>query len=259
MAAPYIKNDGVNYKIQAGLPSAGVATLQFTDSASSPVITVPNSSGTMALTTISAGVNALPTTDMAAAFRTLDGLVMPNVNGYLTNTPPASPSNGDTYIIGAAPTGVWAGQGGNVTRYSTVTSSWEFYTPKNGWMLQANSARESYRYTGGAWEINYQEGAFTSSQNGFTGVSSVGGFFVRTGNQVKMALMIQGSNISCPAGSYISSPFGSVAYPSVFGISTNSGTPAQLGQALSGGFFIYFPSIPTQTATIVVSGNCIAS
>ena len=191
MATPYIKNDGVNYKIQAGLPSAGVATLQFTDSASSPVITVPDLSGTMALMTISTGVNALTTTDMAAAFRALDGLVMPNVKGYLTNTPPASPADGDCYIIGAAPTGAWAGKAGYVTRYSTVASAWEFYAPKNGWMLQANSARESYRYTSGAWEIFYQEGTWvaTLSFGGLsTGItySSNSGFFTRLGRLVNI-------------------------------------------------------------------------
>lgn len=97
-----------------------------------------------------------------AFLRGVDGLVMPSVKGYLTNTPPASPADGDCYIIGAAPTGAWAGQGGKVARYSTVAAAWEYYTPKNGWMIEANSARESYRYTGGAWEIYYQEGTWTS-------------------------------------------------------------------------------------------------
>ena len=100
-------------------------------------------------------------TALRALLRGLDGLVMPNVKGYLTNTPPGSPANGDLYIIGAAPTGAWAGQGGKVTRYSTVAAAYEFFTPKNGWMLQSASARESYRYTGSAWEIYYQEGTWT--------------------------------------------------------------------------------------------------
>lgn len=93
--------------------------------------------------------------------RGIDGLVQPNVKGYLTNTPPGSPSDGDVYIIGAAPTGAWAGNAGKVTRWYANDGAWDFYTPKNGWMLQANSARESYRYTGGSWEIFYQEGTWT--------------------------------------------------------------------------------------------------
>lgn len=93
--------------------------------------------------------------------RGVDGLVQPNVKGYLTNTPPGSPSDGDVYIIGAAPTGAWAGNAGKVARWSANDGAWEFYTPKNGWMVQSNSAREVYRYTGGGWEIFYQEGTWT--------------------------------------------------------------------------------------------------
>ncbi len=90
---------------------------------------------------------------MRAFQRGVDSFLMPNAKGYLTNTPPGSPADGDLYIIGAAPTGAWAGQGGKVTRWSSVANAWEFYAPKNGWMIQANSARDTYRYTGGAWEI----------------------------------------------------------------------------------------------------------
>jgi len=106
--------------------------------------------------------------ELMKQWRGLDGLVMPNAKGYRTNTPPGSPADGDLYIIGAAPTGAWAGQGGKITRYSTVAAAWEFYTPKNGWMVQSNSAREVYRYTGGAWEIFYQEGTWTPSWVGQT-------------------------------------------------------------------------------------------
>ena len=107
--------------------------------------------------------------ELRALLRGLDGLVMPNVKGYLTNTPPASPASGDCYIIGAAPTGAWAGKAAYVTRWSATAAAWEFYLPKNGWMLQANSARESYRYTSGAWEIFYQEGTWTPAAYGSTG------------------------------------------------------------------------------------------
>lgn len=98
--------------------------------------------------------------------RGVDGLVQPNVKGYLTNTPPGSPSDGDVYIIGAAPTGAWAGKAGKVARWSANDGVWDFYTPKNGWMFQSNSAREVYRYTGGAWEIFYQEGTWEPTLRG---------------------------------------------------------------------------------------------
>lgn len=219
MATPYTKLDGVNYKIQAGLPAGGVDTIQFTDSASSFTQTVPAATGTFALTTIATGANAIVTTDMAAAFRALDGLVMPNVLGYLTNTPPGSPAMGDTYIIGAAPTGAWVGQGGKVTRYSSTLAAWEFYTPKNGWMLQANSARESYRYTGSAWEIFYQEGTWTpvlSPTSGSITTQSNAGSFIKVGKQVVLfgELSIPNNGTGSGALSCSGMPFTVGSYPS---------------------------------------------
>lgn len=225
MATPYTKLDGVNYKIQAGLPSGGVDTLQFTDSASSFTQTIPAATGTLALTTLATGANALVTTDMAAAFRTLDGLVMPSVAGYLTNTPPGSPANGDVYIIGAAPTGAWVGQGGKVTRYSTVAAAWEFYTPKNGWMLQSNSARESYRYTGSAWEIFYQEGTFTpvlgaTSGSGAT-YSLQSGIYTKTGRHVSASLILTCTGLGTLSGAAL---IGGLPFTSITGSNYFSGS-----------------------------------
>lgn len=143
--------------------------------------------------------------ELRALLRGLDGLVMPNVKGYLTNTPPGSPTNGDAYIIGAAPAGAWAGKGGYVTRYSTVAAAWEFYLPKNGWILQANSARESYRYTGGAWEIYYQEGTWTPQIIGATTpgtqtYSMQWGSFTKTGRMVLLSGRVTLTSTSGAAG-----------------------------------------------------------
>ena len=98
-----------------------------------------------------------------AFLRGMDFFGMPRVTGYLTNTPPGSPTNGESHIIGAAPTGTWAGQGGKIARYNGTGSAWEFFTPQEGWMIQRGSAgvREIYRYTSAAWEIFYGEGTWT--------------------------------------------------------------------------------------------------
>ena len=144
-----------------------------------------------------------------AFLRGVDGLVMPNVKGYLTNTPPGSPSDGDSYIIGAAPTGAWAGQGGKVTRYSTVAVAWEFYTPKNGWMLQANSARETYLYTASAWEIYYQEGTWTPTATNLTGTSvSYSTKYIKVGLRTDFSIQVNGTGLGATAGSTgLSLPF----------------------------------------------------
>ena len=105
---------------------------------------------------------------MRAFQRACDAFLQPIVKGYLTNTPPGSPVDGDMYIIGSAPTGSWASYAGYVAKWSALVAAWEFYLPKNGWQLQSNSAREVYRRTGGAWEICYQEGTWTPAWTGLT-------------------------------------------------------------------------------------------
>lgn len=44
----------------------------------------------------------------------------------LQNAPPSAPSNGDVYIVGASPTGDWAGQANKVATYNGAT--WDFAT-----------------------------------------------------------------------------------------------------------------------------------
>jgi len=48
----------------------------------------------------------------------------------LTNTPPGSPSSGDTYATDGSPTGAWSGQAEKITKYNG--SSWDFVTPFEG-------------------------------------------------------------------------------------------------------------------------------
>lgn len=93
-------------------------------------------------------------TALRALLRGLDVLVQPVVKQALLNTPPASPSNGDSYIVGTAPTGAWAGQGNKVARYSSVTTGWDFFTPKQGWKLYDQTTSTRYEYTGSAWTQN---------------------------------------------------------------------------------------------------------
>jgi hypothetical protein len=51
---------------------------------------------------------------LRAFMRAFDQLVQATVKQQGVNTPPGSPANGDGYIVGAAPTGAWAGQAGKI-------------------------------------------------------------------------------------------------------------------------------------------------
>jgi len=89
-----------------------------------------------------------------ALLRGLQALVESNVISVGLNTPPVSPANGDSYIIGSSPTGVWSAQANNLAYWSTdnpavPSGEWEYYTPKNGWAVGSGNAL--YIFNNGAW------------------------------------------------------------------------------------------------------------
>ncbi|MGL5074571.1 MAG: DUF2793 domain-containing protein, partial [Waterburya sp.] len=65
------------------------------------------------------------------------------------NTPPATPINGQLYIVGAAGTGAFSGQNNKLALYDSTT--WYFYSPKTNQTLY-NTALASYvRFGGSTW------------------------------------------------------------------------------------------------------------
>lgn len=66
-------------------------------------------------------------------------------------TPPGSPSSGDTYLVTAPATGAWAAQEDKIAIYNG--SSWDFTTAVKGMLLHATDAgaRRLYSFDGSAW------------------------------------------------------------------------------------------------------------
>ena len=69
----------------------------------------------------------------------------------VTNAPPASPSDGDRYIVGTAPTGAWAGHAGDVAVYETDT--WVFSTPADRWGVFVYDDPQFLLYHEGSWTV----------------------------------------------------------------------------------------------------------
>jgi len=63
-------------------------------------------------------------------------------------TPPGSPADGDTYIVGPSPTGAWDGQAGKVAVWSGT--EWVFGTPRVGWVayIEDEEVLSVYKATG---------------------------------------------------------------------------------------------------------------
>lgn len=66
-------------------------------------------------------------------------------------TPPGSPANGDTYIVGASATGAWATHDGKVAVWDG--SAWVFYTPRIGWVTYLEDEEKLSAYKAGGWSV----------------------------------------------------------------------------------------------------------
>lgn len=67
------------------------------------------------------------------------------------NTPPASPTAGDLYVVGTSPTGAWAGQAKNIA--SWTGSVWKFTVPDGGWHAYSVATNLQFAYVAGSWQL----------------------------------------------------------------------------------------------------------
>ena len=80
--------------------------------------------------------------------------------------PPASPVNGDRYIIPSGATGVWAGKTAQIAEYTTV---WTYYTPAIGWTCYVDDEQKVYSWNGSAWVRTGGALQTITAGNGLTG------------------------------------------------------------------------------------------
>jgi hypothetical protein len=104
----------------------------------------------------------LTANEVAASYTNRDRLAAWAVIDKDLTTPPASPSNGDTYIVAAGATGAWAGQDGNIAYYYGGT--WYFHAAIEGWRAYAQDENKAYWYTGSAWSATANPNTVTLEQ-----------------------------------------------------------------------------------------------
>lgn len=67
-----------------------------------------------------------------------------------TNTPPGSPSAGDTYIVGTAPTGAWSGKANNIAFFF---NGWRFIAPTQKMRFFVENVAQFWEYTAPNWAM----------------------------------------------------------------------------------------------------------
>ena len=80
----------------------------------------------------------------------IDALLNSGVIDKDLAAPPASPAQGDVYIVAASPTGAWSGKAKSVAYFDQI---WRFIAPNEGLMLWVTDENKRYLYNGSAWEV----------------------------------------------------------------------------------------------------------
>ncbi len=83
------------------------------------------------------------------AIRVLDVLVQLAVTARNISEPPASPSQGDRYIVAAGASGAWAGKVGQIALYEN--GAWQFFVASEGWTAWVTSEQVLASYNGAVW------------------------------------------------------------------------------------------------------------
>lgn len=106
------------------------------------------------------------------AIRALDAIVHLAVLDRDLSAPPASPADGDRYLVAAAPTGVWAGHAGSIA--ARQDGGWIFYPPKYGWLLWVADEHLLLANDGASWAVA-GGGAGSGNIDGGGAATSYGG------------------------------------------------------------------------------------
>ncbi len=83
------------------------------------------------------------------ALSRLDGLVQLSVQERNLTAPPASPADGDRYIVAAGATGAWTGWDGDVVLFTG--GAWVRLRPQEGWRVWVEDEGVLVVRMGGAW------------------------------------------------------------------------------------------------------------
>lgn len=86
------------------------------------------------------------------ALEILDALILLSVEEWTLSEPPATPIEGQRFIVATGATGAWAGQDEAIAYFRD--GGWTFFAPQTGWRAEVISERRAVRYTVTGWELD---------------------------------------------------------------------------------------------------------
>lgn len=78
-------------------------------------------------------------------------LIDRTVKSITVTTPPASPNEGDAYIIPSGATGAWSSEVGQIAQY--IGGAWVYYTARIGWLFYVVSESKYFKWGGSSWQV----------------------------------------------------------------------------------------------------------
>ena len=102
------------------------------------------------------------------ALQRIDACIAASVATPGTAAPPATPVAGDSYLVAAGATGVWAGQGGSIAVFGD--GGWRFIAPREGLRVWVVSLGVDAVFRAGVWDV----GGLRGSRVSINGVGVVG-------------------------------------------------------------------------------------
>lgn len=82
------------------------------------------------------------------------------MDGFLVDTPPASPAVGDTYIVGASPAGAWAGHANALAGFTS--GGWRLIAAADGLTALVKASGQWAVFSAGSWGLGQLRGASLS-------------------------------------------------------------------------------------------------
>lgn len=90
------------------------------------------------------------------ALAMLDLAVQASVVATGVDAPPEAPEPGACWLVGATPTGAWAGRARQVAGWTG--GGWRFLVPRDGWQVWSIADRQVARFSEGEWLLGEVRG-----------------------------------------------------------------------------------------------------